>query len=353
MLRATTAEAPAPEGMGPPPVPQAPQGVVLRENPAWQQAAAAAAKRDESPLAVSSAPARTQQQQTHSGPIKPLKQEPLETQQGSENHEGGSGRKDQRQRRSAEAPPSEFSGWSGTTGWGGSTWQKRRGLCAQRGETPVGTGALDEAFSLAAEAERATVQAERFAAVFLDCSKCYERVDLALLEKSAVEAGFPLEALKLALDMYRGRRRILVNGALSEPVVATSGIPAGCGLAVDLLHAFLQHKLDASKLKVAVRKYVDDMVLSASGKGCAFTLREAFKAVRRVLEDAGMQLNKAKCVVVANTDPCRRECRRAWDRMGVKIEFTTRDLGVDVQWGPWRNPVQQSRVKSFTAAMRR
>eukprot|EP00971_Amphidinium_carterae_P147483 2922600-Amphidinium_carterae.1 len=86
--------------------------------------------------------------------------------------------------------------------------------------------------------------------------------------------------------MYRGRRRILVNGALSEPVVATSGIPAGCGLAVDLLHAFLQHKLYASKLKVSVRKYVDDMVLTASGRGCAFTLREAFRAVKQVLEAA-------------------------------------------------------------------
>eukprot|EP00971_Amphidinium_carterae_P351506 6492146-Amphidinium_carterae.2 len=39
--------------------------------------------------------------------------------------------------------------------------------------------------------------------------------------------------------------------------------------------------------------------------------------------------------------------------MGVQVQFTTRDLGVDVQWGPWRNPVQQSRVKAFTAAMTR
>eukprot|EP00971_Amphidinium_carterae_P339756 6477738-Amphidinium_carterae.1 len=180
-----------------------------------------------------------------------------------------------------------------------AAWQKHRvtdwrGLCTSRGETPVGTGALDE--SLAAEAERATTCAEPFAAVFLDCSKCYEQVDLNLLEQSAREADFPLEALRLALDMYRGRRRILVNGALLEPVVATSGIPAGCGLAVDLLHALLQHKLHASQLRVSVRKYVDDMVLSASGRGCAFTLREAFRAVRQVLEAAGMQLNKSKCV---------------------------------------------------------
>eukprot|EP00971_Amphidinium_carterae_P298175 5924865-Amphidinium_carterae.1 len=81
-----------------------------------------------------------------------------------------------------------------------AAWQKHRvtewrGLCTSRGETPVGTGALDEAFSLAAEAEQATTSAEPFAAVFLDCSKCYERVDLALLEQSAGEADFPLEAL--------------------------------------------------------------------------------------------------------------------------------------------------------------
>eukprot|EP00971_Amphidinium_carterae_P044572 876552-Amphidinium_carterae.1 len=38
--------------------------------------------------------------------------------------------------------------------------------------------------------------------------------------------------------------------------------------------------------------------------------------------------------------------------MGVDVSFTTR-AGVDVQWGPWRNPVQQSKIKSFGAAMRR
>eukprot|EP00971_Amphidinium_carterae_P249004 4942660-Amphidinium_carterae.1 len=39
--------------------------------------------------------------------------------------------------------------------------------------------------------------------------------------------------------------------------------------------------------------------------------------------------------------------------MGVDVSFTTRDLGVEVQWGPWRNPAQQSRIKSFGSAMRR
>eukprot|EP00971_Amphidinium_carterae_P264313 5243176-Amphidinium_carterae.2 len=95
------------------------------------------------------------------------------------------------------------------------------------------------------------------------------------------------------------------------------------------------------------------MLLSATGKGCACALREAFRAVKAILEASGMRLNKTKCVVVANTDACRLECRRAWNRMRVDVSFTTHYLGVDVRCGPWRNPVQQSGIKSFTAAMSR
>eukprot|EP00971_Amphidinium_carterae_P302393 6008734-Amphidinium_carterae.1 len=123
-----------------------------------------------------------------------------------------------------------------------AAWQKHRitewrTQCANRGETPVG-------FFWLLEVLRAS------------------RIDLIFLEESAQRAGFPLEALSLAIDMY-----------LSDPVEASSGIPAGCGLAVDLLHAFLQRKIHASELKVSARKYVDDMVLSAFGKGCANELR--------------------------------------------------------------------------------
>eukprot|EP00971_Amphidinium_carterae_P061465 1216714-Amphidinium_carterae.2 len=210
-----------------------------------------------------------------------------------------------------------------------AAWQKQRiqdwrSLCTSKGETPVGKGALDEAFSLAAEAERATAKDEPFAAVFLDCSECYERVDLLRLEQAAEESNFPMEALRLALDMtlYRGRRRILVNSAVSEPVVATSGIPAGCGLAVDLLHAFLQHQIHVSALTVSVRKYVDDMVLSASGRSCAVELREAFRAVKKVLESAGMQLNKTKCVVEDQVSQGRHP---AGDEEGVDSQPHTLD----------------------------
>eukprot|EP00971_Amphidinium_carterae_P163778 3247280-Amphidinium_carterae.1 len=56
--------------------------------------------------------------------------------------------------------------------------------------------------------------------------------------------------------MYRGKRRILVQGAVSEGVTATCGLPHGCGHAVDMLHTFLIKTLRCAGRQVEVRKQV-------------------------------------------------------------------------------------------------
>eukprot|EP00971_Amphidinium_carterae_P338364 6475640-Amphidinium_carterae.1 len=95
--------------------------------------------------------------------------------------------------------------------------------------------ALDETFDLAFKTEARNASRVFQAGVFLDCSKCYERVPLAQLEQLAIESGFRLYALNCALNMYSGSRRILIQGAVSDAVQSTCGLPPGCGLAVDLL----------------------------------------------------------------------------------------------------------------------
>eukprot|EP00971_Amphidinium_carterae_P060505 1197579-Amphidinium_carterae.1 len=62
---------------------------------------------------------------------------------------------------------------------------------------------------------------------------------LSMLEQFAIESGYPLYALNVALNMCSGQRRILVQGAVSEGVTAMCDLPPGCGHAVDMLHAFL------------------------------------------------------------------------------------------------------------------
>eukprot|EP00971_Amphidinium_carterae_P103979 2059325-Amphidinium_carterae.1 len=147
-------------------------------------------------------------------------------------------------------------------------------MCRARGEVPMGEGALDETFDLAFKTDARNVSQQHQAGVFLDCSKCYERAPLAQLEQFAIEpqfeCGLPLYALNCALNMYSGSRWILV----SESVKSTCGLPPGCGLAVDLLHAFLIRTLQSAGRQVEVRKYVDDMVLVASGPYFAHYLRD-------------------------------------------------------------------------------
>eukprot|EP00971_Amphidinium_carterae_P027704 546085-Amphidinium_carterae.1 len=60
--------------------------------------------------------------------------------------------------------------------------------------------------------------------------------------------------LQVALNMYKGRRRVLVNGAVSSAYQARSGLLAGCALAVDLLDCFLSKVLgEASIRQIAFR----------------------------------------------------------------------------------------------------
>eukprot|EP00971_Amphidinium_carterae_P298509 5931060-Amphidinium_carterae.2 len=72
--------------------------------------------------------------------------------------------------------------------------------------------------------------------------------------------------------MYAGRRRILIQGAVSEPVHATHGMPLGRGHAVDLLHSFLLKALQSAGRLVEVRKYVDDVMLVAKAALCGESL---------------------------------------------------------------------------------
>eukprot|EP00971_Amphidinium_carterae_P287303 5703343-Amphidinium_carterae.1 len=75
-----------------------------------------------------------------------------------------------------------------------------RGQRQSLGFTPVGRGALDEAFDLSLEVEELSRTGKPVAGVFLDCSKCYERVSLELLGEAAQAANFPPSLLEVALD---------------------------------------------------------------------------------------------------------------------------------------------------------
>eukprot|EP00971_Amphidinium_carterae_P238978 4743890-Amphidinium_carterae.1 len=92
---------------------------------------------------------------------------------------------------------------------------------------------LDQTFDVAYLTQERSAAGKHQAGVFLDCSKCYERIPFSGLDEFAIETGYPLHALSVALNMYSGKGRILVQGAVSEGVTATCGLPPGCGRSLE------------------------------------------------------------------------------------------------------------------------
>eukprot|EP00971_Amphidinium_carterae_P319367 6347384-Amphidinium_carterae.1 len=102
--------------------------------------------------------------------------------------------------------------------------------------------------------------------------------------------------------MYSGSRRILIQVAVSDSVQSTCGLPPGCGLAVDLLHAFLIRTLQSAGRQVEVCKYVDDMILRLLPD---LTLRTILGTATRMcsikaFKQANVQVNPPKMVFICN-----------------------------------------------------
>ena len=97
-------------------------------------------------------------------------------------------------------------------------------------------------------------------AVFLDVSKCYEGVTHEMAGTRALESGCHPVVTNLVVNMHQGRRRRLVDGAVSAPLKGSSGFMAWCSVARDFLKAFLL-PLTSGGLRTQITDYVDDIVV--------------------------------------------------------------------------------------------
>ena len=126
-------------------------------------------------------------------------------------------------------------------------------------------GPLEEAWKLRALEEVWSAGGGCMGAAFLDVSKCYEGVTHVVAGRRALEAGCPSTVIKLAMHMYQGSRRLMVEGAMAAPLQGNSGLMAGCSFARDFLKAFLL-PLTSGQHAEHLRDYVDDIVVLHLGQ---------------------------------------------------------------------------------------
>jgi hypothetical protein len=102
----------------------------------------------------------------------------------------------------------------------------------------------------------------------VDFRKAYDSVRIALLERFLRVARWPAGLVGPLVAAYSAPRRLRVAGALGPQWAASSGVPAGCPLAVDVL-AVLSWAWAATLAAVAAppvsRRYVDDLTAWSAG----------------------------------------------------------------------------------------
>jgi hypothetical protein len=165
-------------------------------------------------------------------------------------------------------------------------------------------GAQRAAWLASFEAEQANAKGHDQAAALLDLVKAFEMVPHHLLAQAAKEAGYSIRILRMSLAAYRIARSIGVDGVYSKQVTAARGITAGSGMATTELRLLLTELvyLLRKTWPVAIKLYVDDLTITASGKGlaAATAAAEAADFAVQSFQKLGLEVSVKKSVAIAN-----------------------------------------------------
>lgn len=131
-----------------------------------------------------------------------------------------------------------------------------------------GGGALNAALFRNLTAEVALLCGQDICAAFADYRKYFDHVNLHRLNQKAIQEGFPLPVLLLALQQHSAQRIIQAQGYLGKPIALNTSILAGCKFAVALTRVFFASELNALQEDhpgVAFGVHVDDTPIVAVG----------------------------------------------------------------------------------------
>ncbi len=176
-----------------------------------------------------------------------------------------------------------------------------------------GRAPQDAVWRQAARAEAAVTDGSGCSAALLwDLAAYFETVKRRPLWHRARRLGFPMAVAAVAFNSYDSVRMLSLAGAVSTPMYARDGIPAGCGLAMAFTKAYSVEAFDRVVDLIAAETtvpthltvYVDDIALAAEGTASQViaSLTIAEDALRSEIEGPlACTIEKGKAAVVASS----------------------------------------------------
>ncbi len=169
-----------------------------------------------------------------------------------------------------------------------------------------GKSAESAAWRAALRAELAAASRAESASVLWDLLKCFEHGRHTLLAGEVHAVGFLVAVARMSVEMYKAERRLVVDEAVSEPILPTRGFMAGCSRALALIKVVMVRRMDAYVARhprVNFDLCVDDVEMQAVGTvRVVETLAAAVTDLKKVLcDELGFPLADEKAQVVAST----------------------------------------------------
>ena len=221
--------------------------------------------------------------------------------------------------------------------WHISEWED--GLASFWDQAVRGSSALRAAIHRSYALEVHGILGVSSAIGFTDVENLYDSLDPIILVEKVLHIGFPAVSLLLHLQAHWGPRLIQYRGIVSEYLLVSRSILAGCTSSNSLSRGYLYHvceRMHYQLPRVQLRTFVDDIVLYLFGPkaGVIKLMVQALASLFRLLGEAKLTVARDKGILVGSEPDVAREISRTlamqhgMQGIVMRPKKATKDLGV-------------------------
>ncbi len=230
-----------------------------------------------------------------------------------------------------------------------------------------GRSPQDAVWRQAAQAEAAVAKGECSAALLWDVASFFESIRRRPLWYRARRLHFPTTIAAVAFNAYSSVRMLSLAGAMSKPLFAHNGVPAGCTFAMAFTKAYCIEAFDRAteamsvlaEIPPSISIYVDDISITAQGSAATIIdiMTQAERIIREEVEGAlACTIEVGKAAVIASTRRVAAALRERFGEYagppvgGARPEYSALNLGVDFAPGRSRRMHGRGSKRNFRFA---